>query len=108
MDWVFACGLVHFAGILQVIISYDIACQWFISLQKRMKEWPKDRQVPGNVELKPLVPAFHFPAHKDEDHEEYDTQLCESLGIADLEAIERLWAAIGMLGLATRTMAPAS
>jgi len=108
MDWVFACGLTHFKGLQQVIISYDISCHWFVNLKKRMAEWPKDKQLPDWMELISLIPALHFPAHREEDHDEFNTRLCEGLGMLDLEAIERLWAAVGMLGVATRSMAPAS
>jgi len=108
MDWIFASGVAHFGALMNIIISYDIACQWFVNLAKRMSEWPASQRLPNVTALTPLVPAFHLPAHKDENHEEFDTRLCEGLGMLDLEAIERLWAAIGMLGLATRTMAPAS
>ena len=104
----FACGLTLFCDLAWVIISYDIACQWYINLAKRMEEWPKAWRLSPNFHKTPVVPAFHFPAHKIENHDEYDTRLCEGLGTLDLEAIERLWAAIGMLGLATKTMAPAS
>jgi len=108
MDWLVACGLNHFSDVEEVMLSYDIACQYFPNLNKRAREWPKERQLRPTMHLRPLIPGFHFPVHKEEDHDEFDTRLCEGLGIADLEAIERLWAATGMLGLATKTMAPAS
>ena len=108
MDWLVACGLGHFSQVREVMLSYDIACQYFPNLKKRMKEWPKERRLPSTMHLRPLIPGFHYPVHIEGDHDEFDTRLCDGLGITDLEAIERLWGAIGMLGLATKTMAPAS
>ena len=108
MDWIFACGLSHFAGIADVVASYDIACQWFVNLRKQIEEWPAAKRLSNMLRMASLVPAFHFPAHVLLNYQEFDTRLFEGLGTLDLEAIERLWAAIGMLGLITRTMAPAS
>ena len=108
MDWIFASGLRHFKGIADVFTSYDIACQWFVNLRKRIQDWPSTHRPPVSLRMIPLVPAFHYPAHTLKEHHEYDTRLCEGLGGLDLEAIERLWGAVGMLGLTTRTMAPAS
>lgn len=108
MDWVFAGGLSHFRGLKKVVISYDIACQWFVHLRKRMQEWPIARRIPSDVALQPVIPAFHYPAHRDENHDEYNTRLCSGLGSVDGEAIERLWAQVGTLGVASKTMAPAS
>ncbi|PBK80807.1 hypothetical protein ARMGADRAFT_858081, partial [Armillaria gallica] len=62
MDYVFGSALQSFGGLLFMIISYDIACQWFVNLHKHMDKWPSEI-TPPSVTLTPAIPKFHEPAH---------------------------------------------
>ena len=53
MDWVFGIVL-HIAMVHLLVISYDIICQWFINLFKRMEEHWLD-------EIKPTQPIKLIP-----------------------------------------------
>ncbi|SJL15740.1 uncharacterized protein ARMOST_19245 [Armillaria ostoyae] len=108
MDYVFGSTLMTFTGLLQVIISYDIACQWFINLSKRMAAWPTKISGIPQANLTPTIPKFHEPAHKQENHQEFSCNFIKGMGNSDCEVPERLWGPNNQIGNSTKTMGPGS
>ncbi len=105
MDYIFA-SAIKSTGLLLVAISYDIVCQWFINIFGRMVTWPKDLQPRPGLNLRPLIPKFHEPAHLEKLHEQYSFNLAEGVGLSDGECPERVWSAHNALAGSTRTMGP--
>lgn len=105
MDFVFA-FVMKTLFLLRVSISYDIACQWFINLFLRMRHWPADLRLRAGLHLRPLIPKFHEPAHKEEGHEQYSMNLAEGVGLTDGEAPERIWSGHNSLANSTKTTGP--
>jgi hypothetical protein len=66
MDYIFHKSLSNFK-IRDLVVSYDIACQWSIYLKTRL--WRIDPDFAGKLfddqhtRIKFLVPKFHLPAH---------------------------------------------
>lgn len=56
--------------------------------------------------MRPFIPKFHAPAHKEEGHEQYSLNLAEGAGMTDGEAIERVWASHNALAGSTKTAGP--
>ncbi len=109
MDYVFGSVLSSFSGLLLVIISYNIACQWFVNLRKHMADWPSELGGdPGSATLTPAIPKFHEPAHKQEDHQEFSCNLIKGMGSSDCEVPERIWGPNNPLRNSTKTMGPGS
>ena len=109
MDMIFASAVKSFEGISNVIVSYDIACQWFVNLDKRTTgEWPEHLKLPPTLELTPGIPAFHYPAHGAKKHDEFDPRLIQGNGTSDNEGPERIWGAHNQLGNSTKSMGPES
>ncbi|THU85159.1 hypothetical protein K435DRAFT_869556 [Dendrothele bispora CBS 962.96] len=110
MDYCFASGLRVFTFIVALLVSYDIACQWFINLFTRMETvWPAHLKpsFPLNAtNTSPAVGKFHEPAHKQEDHEEYSFNLIPGVGYTDGEGPERIWAGHNAVANATKPMGP--
>jgi len=107
----YSCGsAMRFVAVLLIIISYDIACQWFIHLYQRIKEhWPEHIQPKNGVSLNPLIPKLHEPGHKKtKNHEQFSFNLFKGVGHTDGECPERIWAGNNALGNATKTMGPGS
>jgi hypothetical protein len=98
--------LASFDGIEECLVSYDIACQWFAKLQTRQSEWPAHLQVLDGINLTPMIPAFHFPAHHSKGHDEFNPRLVVGNGTSDNEAPERIWGPHNALGNSTKTMGP--
>ncbi|KAK0215317.1 hypothetical protein EDD85DRAFT_962689 [Armillaria nabsnona] len=108
MDFVFISALKKFTALLLGIISYNIACQWFIHLGTCMKGWPKDLQVDGPIHLTPAILKFHKLAHKAEKHHEFSCNLIKGMGNCDCKGSEQIWGSHNNLGNSTKMMGPGS
>ncbi len=105
MDYVFA-SAIKATELALVAISYDIVCQWFINIFDRIFHWPKDLRPRPGLNLRPLIPKFHEPAHLDKGHEQYSFNLAEGIGLSDGECPERVWGSHNALAGPTRAMGP--
>ncbi|KIY62059.1 hypothetical protein CYLTODRAFT_362054, partial [Cylindrobasidium torrendii FP15055 ss-10] len=87
---------------LDRLYSYDIACQWFLNLYKRIVEMPEHLRPGAGCNLAYAVPKCHCKGHK------IDCQCFHSLlvqlgvGTEDAEGIERIWSLINHSAGATR------
>lgn len=108
MDYIF--GLVLKAvAIATLLISYDIACQWFINLFKRMTEnWPDELKEEKNINIISAIPKLHIAMHERGAHEAYNFNYIPGVGLTDGECPERIWAPHNILGNATKTQGPGS
>lgn len=98
-----------FVEVKNILISYDIACQWFRNLDSRMKNlWPKEISPAQDLSLAPAIGKFHEPAHGQKDHEEYSFNLIPGVGKTEGEGPECIWAIHNPLAAPTKPMAPAS
>jgi len=106
MDYIAGSGLKAYRGLRQIIIGYDVSCQYFKNLKTRISRWPEEIQPDEECELDPAVGKFHEPAHEQEGHHEFSCNLIVGIGLSDCEDQERLWAAHNALGGSTKTMGP--
>lgn len=107
MDYVFGSTL-PLSSLLFVVISYDIACQWFTNLFKRMAHWPDAIKSKATGNVAPLIPKLHEPGHKKKNHQQYSFNFAPGVGMTDGECIERIWAGHNALGNSTKTQGPGS
>ena len=108
MDYIFGSAIQGFK-LLFILISYDIACQWFTNLFERMTEyWPTELQVPSTTKLIPAIPKLHEPMHEAANHQVYSLNYIPGVGQSDLECPVRVWAAHNIVGNATKTQGPGS
>ncbi|KAK7027459.1 hypothetical protein VNI00_015204 [Paramarasmius palmivorus] len=107
MDWIFGKALRDFLGLLQLLVIYDIACQWFIHLLERVaNDWPSSLRF--NLLTTPGIGKLHEPGHRQEDHEQFSLNFIPGAGKTDGESCERVWGEHNNLGNATKTMGPGS
>ncbi|PPQ89278.1 hypothetical protein CVT25_001361 [Psilocybe cyanescens] len=108
MDYIFGMILQAIA-ISMVLISYDICCQWFINLFKRIEnDWPPEIKPPANVHLAPAIPKLHKPMHTQDNHHVYSLNFIPGVGLSDCECPERVWAPHNPLANAIKTQGPSS
>jgi len=108
MDYIFASALRN-TMLLLVLVSYDIACQWFINLFMRMSEqWPSELRVSPSTKLIPAIPKLHEPMHSTLNHQVYSLNYIPGVGQSDLECPERVWAGHNAVGNATKSQGPGS
>lgn len=107
MDYIVGSSL-RASALLFIILSYDIACQWFANIADRMSHWPEEIKPAPEKQLQPLIPKLHEPGHKKANHEQYSFNFAPGVGQTDGECPERIWAAHNALGNATKTQGPGS
>ncbi|KAF9550947.1 hypothetical protein CPC08DRAFT_738337 [Agrocybe pediades] len=109
MDFIFGSALRSFALVPLILISYDIACQWFVNLFRRIEEhWPEGIKPSVNTKFIPAIPKLHEPMHGKANHKVYSLNFIPGVGESDLETPERGWAFHNALGKSTQTQAPGS
>ena len=92
-----------------LVISYDIACQWHKNFFVRMDKYPAQlrlHQIERNILY--LVPKFHLPAHVLKCRNNFSFNFSAKVGRTDGEAPERGWAATNALANSTKEMGPGS
>lgn len=93
-----------------ILLSYDINCQWSRNLEKRMEGLPPEIQL--NLEDILLyfgIPKFHLEAGHGEDcHGPYSLNFKKGVGRTDGEGIERNWSHANGAAHSTREMGPGS
>ncbi|KAK7033875.1 CxC2 domain-containing protein [Favolaschia claudopus] len=107
MDWIFACILFHLHAMLRKIISYDIACQWWINLVSRIAQLPPGVRLHLILAfLRFVIPKLHIHGHKIACQLMYSLNLIPGSGQTDGEGIERPWYHIGAVGPSTCVSGP--
>ena len=112
MDYVFLDSMLHQGpglGKLPIVMSYDIACQYFINFFTRMEKYPPSfRLTQAPEDLNVFVPKYHLNAHTMDCRLKYSLNLSPFVGHTDGKAPERGWAAINALAPSTKEMGPGS
>ncbi|KAJ7900554.1 hypothetical protein B0H14DRAFT_3423173 [Mycena olivaceomarginata] len=106
MDYLFFMSL---AGciLLQLFVSYDIACQWYKNIWERMRIFDPHAQLKGGkTSVGFLVPKFHLPAHIESCNLLFSFNLTPFVGRTDGEAPERGWADANRLVNSTSISGP--
>ena len=81
----------HALILLVILLSYDIACQWFVNMFKWMDEhWPDSIKISLATELIPTIPKLHKPMHAQANHEVFSLNFIPSIGKSNLETPERV------------------
>ena len=92
-----------------ILLSYDIACQWFVNLFMQMEEhWPPNLRIPATTKLIPAILKLHEPMHGRKNHMGYSLNFIPGVGKADMEIPERMWAGHNGLGNSTKMQGPGS
>ena len=112
MDYIVASCLfvLKLRGLL--LLSYDIACQWYKHLRERFaaNTFPShlELSLPNGRVVRFAIPKYHFRAHKEEGHSIFSLWLMVGAAISDCEEIERAWWKFEGTQASIREMGPAS
>jgi hypothetical protein len=92
----------------QIVLTYDIACQWSKNSQKRMSEFPLEMQIPNTTQLDVAIPGWHINGHGDSCRNNFNLSYMEGVGRTVGEDIEMTWAGTNPLAPSVREMGPAA
>jgi hypothetical protein len=90
-------------GLKESLIAYDVACQWSIHFDKRVKQ-STHLQLPNGLRYIPAVGKFHLGAHREECFAKFSLNFVEGAGQQDGEILETLWASLNKAAGSTRAM----
>ena len=97
---------IHTIALLLILISYYIACQWFINLFTQIDDhWP-NKIIPSAMQLIPAISKLHEPMHGRVNHKVYSLNFIPGVGKLDLETPERVWLVHNGLGNSMKTQGP--
>ncbi|KAI0662341.1 hypothetical protein C8Q70DRAFT_1050991 [Cubamyces menziesii] len=90
---------------LILLISYDIACQWYRNFFKRMAEFPPETRLDQSKikEIRFTIPKKHYRVHGP-NHSRFSLNLLPRVGRTYGEGIESHWSHMNPLALSTREM----
>ncbi|KAJ7715855.1 hypothetical protein DFH07DRAFT_762650 [Mycena maculata] len=104
MDYIVMSALRGF-NLMELAISYDIACQWKINLPERMACLPPELILDLNaVCLQCGLPVWHASAHNKSCANKHALGFLAGLGKSNGEGVERLWADLNRASYNTKDM----
>ena len=92
---------------VNLVVSYDIACQWSKNLDKRINLYGESDAF-QKLSTTFAIPKAHLPVHQDSCKEEYSFNFLPRMGRTDGEPPERGWAATNAIANSTKEMGPGS
>lgn len=94
---------------IQLLMTYDIACQWGCNLSTRMADLPPALRLDfSNLKIDTAIPKFHIYAHQLKCLIKFSLNYKFGVGRTDGEGIERNWARMNPVAHSTREMGPGS
>ncbi|KAF7300096.1 CxC2 domain-containing protein [Mycena kentingensis (nom. inval.)] len=112
IDWIFMSLLRHLIGLLWIIVSYDIACQWSKNLKERLAALPPLVRLQAIQALlaamRFAIPKMHVKGHILACQLLFAFWLIRGSGQVDGEGIERTWSSLGGVAASTRVSGPGS
>ena len=100
MDYVLCQLLLRLGAIKLIIVLYDVMCQYWKNLQRRVDREPF-------LHLNPNIGLFHVHGHKDECMPMFAPTFIPGTGNIDGEILETLWAPLDKISGSTRAMTTA-
>jgi Kyakuja-Dileera-Zisupton transposase len=107
MDYMFFMSLLY-CQLIEILVSYDIACQWSINVWEGMKTYPHWMHI-DHTSTKSfyfLIPKFHLPAHIMACQTIFSFNFNRFVGRTNGEAPECGWSWINPVATSTAEMGP--
>ncbi|KAJ7457415.1 hypothetical protein FB451DRAFT_1341923 [Mycena latifolia] len=107
MDYMLWMSLAGYDDLVQLMISYDIVCQWHINIWCHLVKYdPELVQRAGARFYIWLIPKWHLPALIEACNILYSFNLTPYIGRTDGKSPERGWANANPLAASTKEMGP--
>ena len=93
-----------------IVFSYNIACQWFQNIKKRMLRLPCEMWIPSEsfAVLQFFILKLHIYGHREKCQYKYSFNYQKWSAHTDGEDPERFWSHINPASLSTREMTPSA
>ncbi|KAF6743253.1 hypothetical protein DFP72DRAFT_1080451 [Ephemerocybe angulata] len=107
MDYIIFSAFVA-AGLLRLVLTYDIACQWARNYRKRLADLPKALQPADSVDIQVAIPSWHINGHGKKCQETLHVGYLNGVGRLCGDEVEQTWWSTNSLGTSVREMAPSA
>ncbi|GBE83409.1 hypothetical protein SCP_0504570 [Sparassis crispa] len=105
MDYIFFSALANIAP-KDVVVSYDIACQWHRNLWKQYHIYEDCPFKKDDQDFVFLIPKFYINAHQDSYQMSFSFHNTPHIGETDGEGVERPWSDSNLYSSSTKEMGP--
>lgn len=104
MDYIFWASILG-EDLLQLMVSYDVGCQWKINLTERRKHLPAVlREEREGQTICVGLPVWHGGVHEEACGSAESLRYKLGAGMTDGEGVERVWSKLGPKAWATKEM----
>jgi Kyakuja-Dileera-Zisupton transposase len=108
VDFIVFATIACIIGLLRIVITYDVICQWSKNFRKHMEEFPEDMQIPDTTQVDVTIPGWHINGHGETCRNNFNLSYMEGVGRTVGEDIETTWAGTNPLAPSVREMGPAA
>ena len=104
VDWAFceAIKTTNMAGILTLLLIYDVMCQYYKHFASRVERNPL-LEFPADLRLEKAIGLFHVHGHQDECLFRFATSFIKGAGNQAGEVLESLWSPLNRISPSLRT-----
>ena len=103
MDYVLHWVLAFLNGLTNILVLYDIMCQYFVHLYERFEKSPHLTMPPGLTLLRGIG-QFHVHGHVTKCFARYSSNFIRGAGSQYGEILESLWVRLNEIAGSTRGM----
>lgn len=89
-------------GIFSLLLIYDVMCQYYVKLHKRVADTSR-LSIPDTLHIIKAIGQFHVHAHQETCLYRFSTMYIPGIGIVDGEILETLWSSLNDISQSTRT-----
>ena len=106
MDYILHWIFFFLNGLWQILILYDVMCQYMVNLRRRFNSSPHLTMPPG-LQILGGIGQFHVHGHITECFPRFSSNFIKGAGMQDGEIIETLWTKTNPTADSTRGMSSA-
>lgn len=88
------------------LYTYDVACQHFVNLLKRMTKWAHPKVLAVMAKIVPALPSWHGDCHVWWCRDKFGLKYTAGAGKTYGETVEHVWHIMNPVALSTREMNP--
>jgi hypothetical protein len=96
----------NMGGIKDVLVFYDIMCQYWKNFHHRISSSPH-LTIPPGLKFQRAIGLFHVHGHQDTCFARFAPNFIQGAGQVDGEILESLWAPLNLISGSTRSMSTA-
>ena len=97
-------------GISDVVVTYDIACQWGKNFQRCLSTYPSIPSLDLTTlnSFRVAVPKFHLIGHRESCQTAFNLALMDNVGMTHSESVETIWSHLMSLATWSRENGPSA